>query len=437
MTTTSIHRAAATASRVCMSPAAAWTDTVFDAGADGDRGIRLLVLTSLYPNAVQPHLGRFVEERLRRLVDGGGITATVVAPVPWFPFRHRRFGRYAAFARVPACEERHGIRIEHPRHAVIPRFGMNAAPELMYRALLPVLRRRLAAGDRFDLIDAHYFHPDGVVAARLGMALQKPVVITARGSDVNVIPRYRLPRRRIRRAADRAAAVVTVSAALKARLEALGVPPGKVTVLRNGVDLAHFAPRERSAIRAALGLAGPVWLAVGNLAEAKGVHVTLEALAGVPDATLLVAGQGPDEAHLRHLAERLGVGARVRFLGAVAHAELCGYYNAADAMVLATRREGMPNVVLESLACGTPVIVTPFEGVAEVVASPAAGRIAASRTAGAIRDAWNRLQANRPDTAATRRYAERFGWEPVIRAQRALYADALRATNDTGRKHGS
>ncbi|MEO8747434.1 MAG: glycosyltransferase family 4 protein, partial [Rhodanobacter sp.] len=129
-----------------------------------DPVIRLLVFTSLYPNAEQPQHGIFVEERLRHLVASGLVTATVVAPVPWFPFRHRRFGRYARFARVPAYEQRHGIRIEHPRYPVIPKFGMGVAPSLMYRALLPVLRRHLANGNGFDLIDAHYFYPDGVAA---------------------------------------------------------------------------------------------------------------------------------------------------------------------------------------------------------------------------------------------------------------------------------
>ncbi len=262
------------------------------------RKIRLLVFTSLYPDAARPRHGIFVEERLRHLVDSGRIAATVVAPVPWFPFRHRCFGAYATFARVPKYEERHGIRILHPRYPVIPKLGMNIAPLLMYRALLPVLRNMQAHGTDFDLIDAHYFYPDGVAAARLGAAMGKPVVITARGSDVNVIARYRLPARQIRWAAERAAAVVTVSDALKDKVQALGVSPDNVVTLRNGVDLERFQPLDRSAIRARLDLAGPVWLAVGNLVELKGVHITLAALAKTADATLLIVGDGPEKARL-------------------------------------------------------------------------------------------------------------------------------------------
>ncbi|MGH8283225.1 MAG: glycosyltransferase family 4 protein [Gammaproteobacteria bacterium] len=387
--------------------------------------IRLLTFTSLYPNAAQPRHGVFVEERLRHLVASGGLTAAVVAPVPWFPFRYSRFGAYAALATVPEREERYGIQISHPRYPVLPKVGMSIAPFLMYRALLPVLRKLKANGADFDLIDAQYFYPDGVAAAKLGMAMNKPVVITARGTDVTLIPHYRLPRRQIKWAAERVAAIVTVSQALKDALAALGVNPDKITVLRNGVDLDHFRPLDRTVIRARLGLTGPVWLSVGHLIERKGLHITLPALAKTPDVTLLIAGDGPEEGKLRRLANSLGVGERVRFLGAIAHADLCEYYNAADALVLASSREGMPNVVLEALACGTPVIATRVEGTPEIITSPEAGELMQERSPEALVLAWNKLQAHTPDRISTRKYAEQLGWAPTVRAQLALYVRVL------------
>ena len=400
----------------------------------GTHPIRVLVFTSLYPNAVMPRHGVFVEERLRHLVDSGRVSATVVAPVPWFPFGHPRFGTYAAFAKVPEREQRRGIDILHPRYPVIPKIGMNIAPLLMYRWLLPVLRKQIDL-ENFDLIDAHYFYPDGVVAARLGAALGRPVVITARGSDLNVIPRHPLPRRRIKTTAACVDAVVTVSEALKRKAEALGIESGRISVLRNGVDLERFQPLDRSAIRIRLGLAGPVWLAVGNLVELKGVHVTLGALAKVPDAVLLVAGDGPEASRLRQLASETRVDARVRFLGNVPQAQLLEYYNAADVLMLASSREGMPNVVLESLACGTPVVAAPFAGAEELVNGPEAGEVAEARTADALFAAWQRLWRRRPDRAATRRFAENLGWGPVVAAQCALYAKVL-AAHESGKRAG-
>jgi glycosyltransferase involved in cell wall biosynthesis len=406
---------------------AAWQSAGAGAEAGGERKIRLLVFTSLYPNAVQPRHGVFVEERLRHLVDSGRISATVVAPVPWFPFRHQRFGAYSAFARVPAHEQRHGIQISHPRYPAIPKLGMSIAPLLMYRALLPALRKLQADGADFDLIDAHYFYPDGVAAARLGAALGKPVVITARGTDVMWIPHYRRPRAQIQRAAERAAAIVAVSQALKDKVTALGVDSGKIAVLRNGVDLDRFEPRDRTVIRARLGLTGPVWLTVGHLVALKGVHIAIAALARVPDATLLIVGEGPEQRKLRGLVEQLGLHARVRLLGAIPHAELCDYYNAADVLVQASSREGMPNAVLESLACGTPVVAAPFAGVSELLDAPEAGEVAAQRSAEAIAAAWLRLRDRAPTRAATRGVAERLGWQPVVEAQHALYARVLSA----------
>jgi glycosyltransferase involved in cell wall biosynthesis len=399
-----------------------------DTAEDRGRKIHLLVFTSLYPNAAQPRHGVFVEERLRHLVDSGRVAATVVAPVPWFPFRSPMFGAYATYASVPKNEERYGIKISHPRYPVIPKLGMSIAPFLMFRALLPAVRHLRSSGTEFDLIDAHYFYPDGVAAARLGAALGKPVVITARGSDVTWIPRYRRARRQIVWAANRVDAVVTVSQALEGKVTALGVDPAKTTVLRNGVDLDRFGPRDRADLRARLGLAGTVWLAVGNLVELKGVHITLAALARVPDVTLMIAGRGPEEMRLRQLADRLGVGSRVRYLGVIPHAQLADYYNAADAMVLASSREGMPNVVLESLACGTPVVAAPFQGVTELINVPEAGEIAAQRSGEAIASAWGRLHERAPKRAATRAVAERLGWQPVVEAQLALYEKVLSAS---------
>jgi teichuronic acid biosynthesis glycosyltransferase TuaC len=160
-----------------------------------------------------PHHGIFVENRLRHLVASGEVASLVVAPVPWFPIKHNALGRYASFARVPREERRHGLTVLHPRYPLLPKVGMSSAPFLMYAALRNVIAEILKARFRFDLIDAHYFYPDGVAAVMLGRGLGKPVVVTARGTDVNLLPEYRVPRRLVRWAAARAAGVASVSLA--------------------------------------------------------------------------------------------------------------------------------------------------------------------------------------------------------------------------------
>ena len=374
-----------------------------------------------------PQHGIFVENRLRRLVGSGEVASLVVAPVPWFPSANRRFGRYGTFARVPQEERRHGIAVLHPRYALIPKVGMASAPALMYASLRGCLERVLRERFRFDIIDAHYFYPDGVAAVMLAQRLGKPAVITARGTDVNLIADHRLPRRWIRWAAERAAGIVAVSEALRARLVALGIAAGRIRVLPNGVDLDLFAPRPRETARRELGLGaeGIVVLSVGQLVPAKAFELVIRAVAQIPEATLVMVGDGPEAAALRRLAEHTGVTGRVRFLGAVPQERLPAVYNAADVLVLASSREGFPNVLLEALACGTPVVATAVGGTPEIVASPAAGRLVEERSAEALSAALRDLLADPPSRAAVRAYAERFGWGPTTAGQLGLFESVL------------
>lgn len=387
--------------------------------------IKLLTFSSLYPSSVRPNHGIFVETRLRYLLASGAVQSTVVAPVPWFPFKSERFGEYAAYARTPREETRNDIRVLHPRFALLPKVGMSTAPALLAAAALPSLHRIIREGYDFDVIDAHYYYPDGVAAAILGKLLRKPVVITARGTDINLIPQYAGPRRMIRWAAQRAAKSITVCEALRASMIELGVDAGRIVALRNGVDLERFSPVDRAAQRTALGLNGFTLLSVGYLIPRKAHHLIIEALPMLPDTRLLIAGEGPEKENLTRLAQDLGVANRVSMLGALPQTELRNYYGAVDAMVLASSREGWANVLLESMACGTPVVASNVWGTPEVVASPAAGVLMEERTAQGVAQAVERLRAHYPTHAATRAYAEGFSWDDTTKRQIALFQQVL------------
>ncbi|SFB75025.1 glycosyltransferase family 4 protein [Massilia yuzhufengensis] len=384
--------------------------------------MKIVTFTTLFPNQVRPSHGIFVETRLRHLVASGAVSSRVVAPVPWFPFRHQRFGRYGDFARVPATENRHGLDVVHPRYPVVPKVGMNLAPAMLAQGARGALARLIDEGHDFDLIDAHYFYPDGVAAVQLGRYFNKPVVITARGSDISLIPRHPVPRRLIQWAAANAAHVITVCDALKTELGVLGADPARITPLRNGVDLEHFRPADREPIRARLALEGFTLLSVGHLVPLKGHDLVVGALPLLPDATLMIAGDGPERPRLESLARELGVEQRVRFLGVVSQPELADYYNAADVLVLASSREGWANVLLEAMACGTPVVASRVWGTPEVVASDAAGILMEERSARGVADGVRLLRAGGIDRAATRRYAEGFSWEATTDGQLRLFS---------------
>ncbi len=389
--------------------------------------MKILTFTTLFPNNEQQDHGIFVENRLRHLLGSQQLVAEIVAPVPWFPLANRAFGRFARLARVPRQEHRHGVRIHHPRYLSIPKIGMHVAPLLLYLGARRAAKRLQAEGYGFDLIDAHYFYPDGIAATLLGHELGKPVVITARGTDVNLIGDFALPRRMILWAARQAAGIITVCEALRTRLIELGVDGAQIRTLRNGVDLVRFGPRDRDDARHKYGVAGtaPALLSVGHLIERKGHHLVIEALAQLPTARLLIAGDGPERVALERLATRLGLAERVRFLGRVAHDELAEIYSAADLLILASSREGWANVLLEAMACGTPVVASNVWGTPEVVADPAAGLLVEARTGDAFAAAIARLLAAPPPRAATRLYAERFSWDATTAGQLALFGEIL------------
>ncbi len=302
---------------------------------------------------------------------------------------------------------------------------MVTAPATLFLASAIALRRLLRQGLVCDLIDAHYLYPDGVAAVMLGRAFGKPVVLTARGSDVTQLPSYPAPRRMIQWAMRQASALISVSDGLKRAMVEVGADPRAITVLRNGVDLERFKPAVRAACRDALGLDGPTLLSVGHLIERKGHHLAIESLLHLPGWRLLIAGEGPERARLEALSQTLGVADRVRLLGSQPHSALSSIYSAADILVLASSREGWANVLLESMACGTPVVASNIPGNPEVVQTAAAGIVVVSNTALGFATAVKHVHANGLDRAMTRRYAEAFSWDATSAGQLEVFRRVL------------
>jgi teichuronic acid biosynthesis glycosyltransferase TuaC len=384
--------------------------------------IRILSFSTLFPNAQQPAHGVFVWRRLSEILATGRIEAKVVAPVPWFPIPSDSFGEYGKFAAVAGREERDGVEVFHPRYAVVPKIGMRLTPFTLALGALRTLSKIRSAGFDFDLIDAHYYYPDGVAAALLGRWLRRPVVVTARGTDISLIPRDPVARKMIVKAQQHAVASIAVCKALKDEMVKIGMEESNISVLRNGVDLRHFQPVDRSHARHKISFDGQrMMLSVGLLIDRKGHDIAIRALQGLPDWTLVIAGDGPLRATLAALARDCGVADRVRFAGLVAAEQLPTYYSAADLLVLASSREGWANVLLESMACGTPVVATSVWGTPEVVASFAAGVLMEDRSPEALVKAVERLLGRYPTREETRAYAESFGWAPTTQAQIELF----------------
>ena len=396
--------------------------------------MRVLTFTSLFPNAVEPLLGIFVYQRLAHLARRPGNLVQVVAPVPYFP-SWLRGSRWQAKAQVPRHEQFGELTVYHPRYPLLPRVSMPLQGLLMFLGSLSLVRR-LHRRMHFDCIDAHYVYPDGFAALLLGKWLRLPVVVSARGTDINLFPSFRLIRPMIRWTLRRAEGIVGVCAALKDAMVELGVPPEKIRVIGNGVDAHRFEPMERRAARDKLGLPrdAPMIVAVGALIPRKGYQFLLPALAAMapryPALRLYIVGEGDFRAELENMARRLSLDDRVFLVGSRPNEELSSWYSAADVSCLVSSREGWPNVLLESLACGTPVVATKVWGVPEVLVSPELGimvdqdsRDIAAELARALETHWDRN--------ALVRHARNRTWEVVAAEVENYLAECTSASPKT------
>jgi teichuronic acid biosynthesis glycosyltransferase TuaC len=375
--------------------------------------MRILTYTNLFPNAVDPNFGVFVYQRIRHLLRPG-VEVEVVVPVPYIPEILRSVA--PQIVDIPREANFGGLKVHYVRYPHVPRVSMRLHARLMEIGTSKFVER-LHRARSFDVIDAHYLYPDCVAAGRIGQRLGIPVVMSARGSDVHQFFDFERIRPQIHSALRHAAAIVAVSESLAARMRTLdGV--GNVHVIGNGVDSDRFLPVEPSAARSQLGLPPTARIAVcvAGLKPIKGIDLLLEAMATCDDSDkpdlLLLLGKGPERGRLEQLAKTLGIGDRVRFEGAVPNEHLSGYYSAADFSCLTSRNEGWPNVVLESLACGTPVLGTRVGAMPEMLANPEFG-IATSLEVGAIRDGLRRMARQTWNRPAISVAARQHSWSAV------------------------
>lgn len=373
--------------------------------------LRVLTLSTLYPSAARPGFGLFIEGQTSRLAALPDVDLRVIAPVGIPPFPLSLGKSLAPLRALPADEIWNGVRTLRPRFAAVPLIGWRFNPDRVERAVLRAMGQLRDEGFIPDVIDAEFFFPDGVAAARLGKRIGIPVSIKARGSDIHYWGGKTKARKEMLAAAASAGGLLAVSEALKRDMVALGMRADRIKVHYTGVDLARFHIQDRRAAKAKLGVSGPLVVSIGNLVRLKGHEIVAGAVGKIKGVTLIIAGAGEDEAWIRRQVASVEEPQRIRFVGAVPHDEVPTLLAAADVMALASEREGLANAWVEALACGTPVVAPDIGSIREVIDRPDAGRIVSERTAGGFAGAISRLLAGEPEPMAARAAAERFGWE--------------------------
>lgn len=322
--------------------------------------MKILVLTNLFPTPWDPLRGAFNRqqfERLGQLHDVDVLTAV--------DFRERLSGKRSEVDVT-------GLRTDCFVFVYPPRIGRSLHAACWLVSLLLQRGRRLRAA-HYDCVLASWAYPDAVAAGWLARLLGIPYVVKVHGSDLNVQANHALRRPQIRGSLRHAGAVIAVSRALADKAVVLGADAARVHTLYNGVDSDLFAPGLQAQARLQLGLpsVAPLLLYVGNLKSSKGCFDLLEAfpalLAVRPQARLVYVGAGPARAELLQRASTLGCGENVQLIGAVAHAGLGDWFRAADLLCLPSHNEGVPNVVLEAMACGTPVVANSRGSMSELI----------------------------------------------------------------------
>lgn len=388
--------------------------------------MHVLTLTTLFPNSLQPVHGVFIRNRMESYTRKYGVDWTVVAPVPYYP-RNIPAPRpiYSLYAGMPAFEEPWGYPIHHPRYLVTPKVGMRFYGRWMAAAVRRTVMK-IHREKPIDLIDCHYVYPDGTAGVRMGRELGIPVVLSARGTDLNLYPTFGPIRTRIQQNLAACRHLICVCASLRDMAVELGMPSEKTSVIGNGVDVDLFRKSDPGEARRKLGLppSGRILLSVGHMTARKGFDLVLEAFARLtgPDLFLAIAGDGEERKALERQAEALGLRGRVFFPGAVLNRDLPDWYSAADLFVLASSREGWPNVLCEAQAIGLPVVATRVWGVPEIVDSPSLGILVEERSAEALRRALEQaLQASWDRSEIEARGRQRT-WDQVSEKLRPVLA---------------
>lgn len=339
--------------------------------------MRVLSFSYCFPQPGRPTWGVFVAQRLAALARQ--VELEVASPVPTLPL----LGRLGS-ASLPQQDEVMGLKVWRPRFAYLPGLLKSLDARLYARGLHGWLVRYLQKRT-VDLLDAHFVWPDGVGVWLLARQVGLPYAITLRGK---IYPCLDVPAQR-RQCADalrNAAAVISVDSRMAQIAVDLGAPADRVHVIPNGVDRKRFQPMNRVEARAQLGLPadGRLLVTVAHLGPRKGHREVIEALRLLPrDVRLVLVGGDPaggaNERALKSLARRTGVADRVILAGPQPYDRIPLYFAACDASVLASYREGCPNVVLESLACGRPVVATDVGAVPDLIDEARNGRIVPAR----------------------------------------------------------
>lgn len=346
----------------------------------------------------------------------------VIAPVPYFP-KININSKWYAYSKIKKYELIDEIPVWHPKYFITPKIGMSFYGDYLYWSTINTVKS-LFQSYPFEAIDAHYIYPDGYAAVKLAKRFNKPIILSARGTDINLYSNFPIIREKLIYTMQNADKVIAVSRSIKDKICELGIQESKCTVIPNGVDFDKFYKIEKSIARRQLKLSQnkKIILSVGLLIDRKGFKYLIDAFNllfenyNKKDAPLLlIIGEGERRLQLQSQINRLQLQDYVKLIGSVSHRQLYLYYNAADIFTLVSSREGWPNAVMESIACGIPVVATKIWGVPEIITNETYGILVDDQNPQKICEGLNTALRRNWNSEAIYNYSRNFNWLDVAK----------------------
>ena len=340
--------------------------------------MKILALSYLFPNSLNPEYGIFVYNRLKAVALHCDLR--VIVPLQWFPFlsrlRRSPSSNDSGIGKIERFQYVDGIHVFYPRFFSIPLIFKWIDSFSYFISILPIISR-LRTTDKFDfdIIDIHWTYPDILSGYLLSKIFRKKYIVTIRGMEALYTEKKDFRRFILNFCLKRANKIVVLSYDLKIMVEKVGVKKEKIATILNGVDLNKFTYIEKKNACNKLGFdpAKIILLSIGRLTKQKGHHQLLKVLPSLSEKynveLHIIGGVNPEQDYsgeLKGLVAHLGLN-NVYFHNNVQHENLAYWYAAADLFCLATYGEGCPNVVLEALACGCPCVVSDVGAVSDLL----------------------------------------------------------------------
>lgn len=397
--------------------------------------LKVLVLSHMYPNPVNSHAGIFVHNQCKALVQAG-VDIQVVSPIPSFPL----YFKWSGYKKLPRRTEIEGIPVHYVPTRMFPGgFFFSTYGTLYQKSLFPVLKE-LQKEFPFDLIHCHTIFPDGNAGVRLRSHFQVPVVSTIHGSDIMLYPKQsKRVYQQTLYALKENDQVITVSKRLQKEAKKI-YQDVRIQTVYNGFDPERFQRGDRVEARKRLGFATDkkICLFIGNLYPVKGLSYLLQAFSKVAEQTdqahLVLVGDGKLQSSLQREANSLGIDSVVSFMGRRPYEEIPTWLQSADVMVLSSLSEGLPSILLESMACGRPMVATDVGGISEILKDGQTGILVPPKNADQLAEALIQLMVNHPhqlDIMGEKAYraSQTLTWNENAKKMVAIYQQELSRAN--------